>query len=109
MLATSARDSPWSAFWLASSLEREVTTLLSSSTNEIPSANFRESSPFGPFTDTVDPSMETVTPLGTGTGILPIRDMGGVLLPDEGEQFAPGAGLARLGITATLGEAIALC
>src|SRR6187401_881498 len=89
MLATSARESPCTAFCCASSLDRAARTWLFSSENEIPSGNFRESSPFGPLTDTVDPSMLTVTPLGTGTGILPIRDIVGVLLPDEGEQLAP--------------------
>ena len=59
------------------SLERDVITLSPSMPNEIPSGNFRDSSPLGPFTDTVEPSMSTVTPFGTGTGILPIRDMCG--------------------------------
>src|SRR5688572_261613 len=96
MLATSARESPCNAFCCASSLEREAMTLSPSRPNEIPSGNFRDSSPFGPFTDTVDPSMLTVTPFGTRTGILPIRDIVRPPLPDEGEQFAPGVGLASL-------------
>src|SRR5689334_24083394 len=35
------------------------------SSDLIPSGNVRESSPFGPFTDTLEPSMLTVTPSGT--------------------------------------------
>src|SRR5688572_20293321 len=96
MLLMSARDRPCSAFWLASSLERDVITLSPSRPNEIPSGNFRDSSPLGPFTDTVEPSISTVTPLGTGTGILPIRDMRQPSLPDEGEQLAPGVGATSL-------------
>ncbi len=35
----------------------------------------RASLPFGPFTATVPPSTLTVTPVGTGMGVLPNRDM----------------------------------
>src|SRR5690242_16913350 len=96
MLLMSARERPCSAFWLASSLERDATTLSPSRPNEIPSGNLRDSSPFGPFTETVEPSMLTVTPLGTVTGILPIRDIVRPPLPDEGEQLAPGVGATSL-------------
>jgi hypothetical protein len=37
----------------------------------------RESSPLGPLTETCCPVRVTVTPLGTTTGFLPIRDMAG--------------------------------
>ena len=33
------------------------------------------SEPFGPLTETCDPSIVTSTPEGTGMGVLPIRDM----------------------------------
>ena len=41
----------------------------------IPPASVWLSVPFGPFTVTVSPSICTSTPDGTGTGILPMRDM----------------------------------
>src|SRR6478609_11620106 len=46
--------------------------------------------PLGPFTVTSAPLMVTSTPAGTGTGILPIRDIGvsPFRLPDVGEDFA---------------------
>ena len=53
----------------------------------------KESSPFGPFAFTVWPSTLAVTPAGTATGFLPIRDI--VNLPwfccrseDLAEHFA---------------------
>src|SRR5258708_1843529 len=56
----------------------------------------RVSSPFGPFTVTVLPSLSViVTPLGTAIGAFPIRDMC-LSLPDEGEELAARARLTRL-------------
>src|SRR5262245_60664712 len=98
MLAMSARDKPWSAFCRASSFARGARTLLSSSVNEIPSGNFRDNSPFGPFTETLALAVLPVTPLGTCPDNFPIRDILSGLLPDEGEQFAPGMGPACLGV-----------
>src|SRR5690554_6340099 len=47
--------------------------------------------PLGPLTVTTAPSSATSTPAGTGTGTLPMRDMGTPLsvfrLPDVGEDF----------------------
>src|SRR5690606_28142007 len=47
--------------------------------------------PLGPLTVTESPSMVTSTPAGTGTGILPMRDIAGLpspsRLPDVGEDF----------------------
>src|SRR5688572_896597 len=55
------------------------------------------SSPFGPLTLTTAPFAVTVTPLGTGTGIFPIRDIVSESpLPDQREELAAGARLARL-------------
>src|SRR5207249_5978819 len=48
-----------------------------------------EISPFGPFTVTVRPATCAVTPWGSGTGFLPMRDMP---LPDHREQLAAHAG-----------------
>ena len=39
------------------------------------SGQVKDSSPFGPFIFTVCPSTVAVTPAGTGTGFLPMRDM----------------------------------
>src|SRR5215213_5616809 len=53
--------------------------------------------PFGPFILTVCPSTVAVTPDGTGTGRLPIRDM--MLIPSSEhreENFAAHVGVARL-------------
>src|ERR1700686_3121016 len=47
------------------------------------------SSPLGPFTRTSSGSIETVTPLGTGMGCLPIRDM--LSSPDLRENLAADA------------------
>src|SRR5688572_22361482 len=58
----------------------------------------RDSSPFGPFTVMALPLTVTVTPLGTGIGFLPIRDMDRRSLPDEGEELATGVGASRLRI-----------
>jgi hypothetical protein len=64
-----------------------------------------ESSPFGPLTVTVDPSIFTSTPDGTGMGCLPIRDTAirsfpSVLvgLPDVGDDFAANAGLTCVAV-----------
>src|SRR5678815_3378375 len=60
--------------------------------------SFRVSSPFGPFTEIDGPFTVTVTPLGTGTGFLPIRDIVAAPLPDQGEQLATGVRSPRLRI-----------
>src|ERR1051326_189338 len=77
MLATSVRVRPWSALWRASSDGRFTTTVPSSSDSCISSCSAREISPFGPFTVTWCPSICAVTPLGSATGFLPIRDIPG--------------------------------
>src|SRR5215475_966224 len=69
MLATSDRDRPCSARTLPSSL--------------------------GLVTVTSRPLMVTSTPLGTGTGMRPIRDIA-VSSPDVGEDFPAYAALDRL-------------
>src|SRR3954452_13152490 len=74
MLATSVRDNPCNALLSRSSSGRSTTKPPSSERMVIGSANGGLNVPFGPFTVTARPSMETSTPLGTGMGIRPMRD-----------------------------------
>src|SRR5687767_5677889 len=93
MLATSERVSPCSARCSPRSVGR-VTTSLSSSWATVMSRWMRsERSPLGPATRTTPGSMATVTPVGTGMGCLPIRDIG---LPDLRHQLAADALAARV-------------
>src|SRR6478735_2328109 len=57
----------------------------------------RSSEPLGPLTVTWRSATVTSTPLGTGTGAFPIRDMG-ALLPDEAQDFAAHVALARFAV-----------
>src|SRR5256884_5711766 len=91
MLATRVRVRPWSALWRLSSEGRRTTTAFSSSASVRSGCATRLISPFGPFTVMRPPSIWAVTPLGSGTGFLPMRDMS-LLLPDHGEQLAAHAG-----------------
>src|SRR5205085_6903892 len=50
--------------------------------------------PFGPFTDRMWPSVVAVTPAGSGTGLLPIRD----ILEHLREDFAAHVLRPRLGV-----------
>ena len=75
MLAMSVRVSPWSALWRVSSVGRDTVIVLPSSFTIISACTVRESSPLGPLTRTIWPSISAVTPEGTVTGRLPIRDM----------------------------------
>src|SRR6058998_3439869 len=94
MLATSVRVRPWSALCRLSS-EGRRTMIASPSTATARSAwTSRLISPLGPFTVIRRPSSCAATPLGMGTGFLPMRDMGG-LLPDQREQLAAHPGGAR--------------
>src|SRR5262245_15647120 len=98
MLATSVRDSPCSSLAVRSSFGR--TTLispLSPRSAVIGSASRCDSSPLGPLTFTVWPSMVTSTPAGTGIALRPIRDIvPGLPLPHVGEDFPAYAPLAGL-------------
>src|SRR4051812_36779345 len=95
MFAMSERVRPCSDLWFASSVARVTLSVLSARSIVMPSGTRCDSSPRGPFTLTVLPSTVTVTPAGIVTGILPIRDMVG-LLPDDGDELAAGARLPRL-------------
>src|SRR5580698_7987985 len=86
MLAISERESPCSARISPSSLGLVTVMTPSCCLTSMGAATSRRSSPFGPLTCTLRPSMVTSTPLGTVTGNRPIRDIAGSL-PDVGEDF----------------------
>src|SRR2546425_11121473 len=97
MLATSVRVRPCSALCWASSDGRFTTTVPSSSVSNISGCSERLISPFGPFTVIRRPSICAVTPWGSATGFLPIRDMAR-LLPHHREHFAAHPGGARFAV-----------
>src|SRR3989454_5926938 len=97
MFATKVRVRPCSALWYASSDGRRTTTVLSSTAIVRSRWIVRLISPFGPLTVIFRPSTWAVTPWGSGTGRLPIRDIGG-LLPDHREQLAAHVGGARFAV-----------
>src|SRR2546429_9875235 len=97
MLATRVRVRPCSALWRLSSEGRRTTTAFSSSASVRSGCVARLISPFGPFTVIRLPSIWAVTPLGSGTGFLPMRDMS-LLLPDHREQLAAHAGGAGFAV-----------
>src|ERR687886_749015 len=102
MLAIGLRVSPCSAFDVRSSLGRRTCSVPSSCATSIGAATEWVSWPLGPLTVTCRPSIVTSTPLGTGMGSLPMRDM--LLLlprwtlrsPDVGEDFPAHALLVGL-------------
>src|SRR5579859_1599104 len=101
MLAIRLRVRPCSERWAGSSDDRSTRSVPLSRTTLIWGGTLRSSSPFGPFTCTVPSPRSMVTPLGTGIGILPIRDMrsGASALPDVGQDFAAYLEAARPGAT----------
>src|SRR5919199_3234176 len=102
MLAIRLRVSPCSAFDVRSSSGRRTCSVPSSCATSIGAATEWVSWPLGPLTVTCRPSIVTSTPLGTGMGSLPMRDM--LLLlprwtlrsPDVGEDFPAHALLVGL-------------
>src|SRR5204862_7736020 len=80
------------------SVGRETTSASPSCATSISRGISVESSPLGPLTRTLPGSIATVTPLGTGMGCLPMRDI--LSSPDLCEDLAAdplGAGVvARL-------------
>src|SRR4026207_329310 len=79
-----------------SSAEGGAATCPLSTVTPIPGFNVHSSFPSGPFTETTDPDTFTSTPVGTGIGLFPMRDMAPLpTLPDCVEHFAAQAGLAR--------------
>src|SRR4051794_11597539 len=96
MFAIRVRDRPWRALDSRSSSGRTTFSAPSSArVTVIGSTTTWLNVPLGPLTVTCWPSIETSTPLGTGTGSLPIRLMV-VSSPDEGEDFPAHAALGRL-------------
>src|ERR1700712_2363495 len=88
MLLTRVRVSPWRDLESRWSSGRVTASVPSSSFEmEIGSTTEWDRVPLGPLTVTVRPSIVTSTPVGTGIGILPIRDMRFRPLPDVGEDF----------------------
>ena len=75
MFCTSVRDMPHIARARFSSSRGVTVTLPSSSLTSTSGGSVDVSSPSLPLAVTVWPSTATVTPAGTGTGCLPIRDM----------------------------------
>src|SRR4029079_2565594 len=89
MRPCSERDFP-------SSSPRLNCTTLSLISTPMPGTTGVESVPFGPLTVRVLPSCRTSTPLGSGIGFFPIRDMG-LSLPNLAEDLAADAALGGLG------------
>src|SRR5690606_12996691 len=97
MLFTSERASPWNARVSRSSLLRSTSSVSPSWRTVMSPGSSRARAPFGPLTATERPSMVTSTPLGTGMGALPMRDMLATPpSPDVAEDLAADATLARL-------------
>src|SRR5450759_956871 len=102
MLESSVRVRPCNERFVRSSDGRLTYRTPSSSVIAIASWNVLVRVPLGPLTVTVEPSIVTSTPDGTGMGCLPIRDtacrsfrfLSG--LPDVGNDFAADAGSLRL-------------
>src|ERR1700712_2723035 len=88
MLLTRVRVSPWRDLESRWSSGRGAARVPSSSLEmAIGSTTEWDRVPLGPLTVTVRPSIVTSTPVGTGIGSLPIRDMRCDPLPDVGEDF----------------------
>src|SRR5687768_13169664 len=83
MFWRSARVRPCSARLAFASSLRFTTRVPSSRATLTSGWKVRTSSPFGPFTRTVCPSIFTSTPCGTVTGRRPMR----LISPDVGEDF----------------------
>src|SRR5882672_9580311 len=97
MFATRVRVRPCSALCRVSSEGRRTTTAFSSRASPMSTCRARLISPLGPFTVILCPSICAVTPLGSGTGFLPIRDIAPPL-PDQREQLAADTGGARFAV-----------
>src|SRR5919205_361097 len=93
MFAISERVSPCSAR-CSPRLVGRVTTISPSCWSTAMSRGLRSSRlPRGPLTRTTSGSIATVTPLGTGMGCLPMRD---IRSPDVGHDLAADARTGRL-------------
>src|SRR5882757_5072032 len=92
MLARCARTSPCLARFGRESSARSTWSVSPSVLVVMPSGMCFDSSPLGPLTLNVPAFWASVTPLGMGSGFLPIRDM--TFLPDLAEELAAEARLA---------------
>src|SRR2546430_1631515 len=102
MLAIRLRVRPCKARLWRSSSPRAIwmTLALSSCVTFIAGCGASSSLPFGPSTLTLPSASWIFTPLGTGTGCLPIRDMANsTSLPNGAEQLAAEPLCPRLAVT----------
>ena len=94
MLFTRVRDRPHMARARVVSSRGAKESAPPSCLTTISSLTVQESSPLGPFTDTVWPSSVTVTPAGMAMAFLPIRDIS----VHPAEDFAADIGVAGGGV-----------
>src|SRR4051812_37087530 len=87
MLLTSERTRPCSARFSRSSSGRSTTISAPSWRTEMSPGRRRSRVPFGPFTVSSRPCTEISTPLGTGTGVRPTRDIA-TASPHEAQDLA---------------------
>src|SRR5436309_13158409 len=97
-LASRARSRPWRERSGPESPGRATSMVPSSLTSTgNPSKTVCSTRPLGPSATNVPPWSTTLVPLGTGIGILPIRDIAS-LLPHLAKQLAADPAIARLGV-----------
>src|SRR5918994_6048652 len=97
MLFTRLRVRPWRARLSRSSSGRATSSCPSTCCTLIVAGTMRVSSPLGPLTLTMRPSIVTSTPEGIAMGACPIRDISASpRSPDEAQDFAADLALARL-------------
>src|SRR5215210_763470 len=96
-LASRARSRPCRERSGPVSPGRETFTSPSFTSTGKPGKSVCSTRPLGPWATNVPSWTSTWVPLGTGIGILPIRDIAS-LLPDLAEQLAAHPALARLGV-----------
>src|SRR6266850_4321463 len=101
-LATRLRARPWNLPSAGSSRSVFATSVPSSCAKVMPGGMYWLTLPFGPCTSTLPDTILTLTPLGSGIGFLPIRDIvlipglrPGLCSPHVAKDFAADAGLAR--------------
>src|SRR5581483_714702 len=97
-LATIVRDMPQAERAALLSFRGSTSTAPFSIETAMSSEARKDSSPFGPFMVTVCPLTAAVTPFGTETGFLPMRDMTLLLLEYGADEFAADVLVARFGV-----------
>src|SRR5688500_11606713 len=96
MLATSARVRPWNARVCRSSFGRSTSNCSPSWRTEMSPGSSQFSEPLGPLTSRTRPESLMETPVGTGIGALPIRDI--VASPHVTDDFAADAFFTRIAV-----------